>query len=293
MGQAAGSGGGPRRRVVRHVTGDATRSGPRPAPSAGDAPPRVRRVVAVHELGNGVAGGDPLAWSPKICGSQTPWIWVIAMTIALCCASRFETRVHGAGHEVAAHQVVRGRPATDPDPVVTAQRLEPRVVAHRERSCSSTWALMSTPARRLGERRQAAVVVGRAVADRAAREPGERRGCLAEPEPAPSTDLGPAAAGGGPALKAHEIGGLDRHAQAPRECGRQGTGRHAWPSSSAVRDARASGELVGVRSADRANRGRTARVAWTDDDGRAGRSRGGWGIRRRFVPRAALPSERS
>ena len=41
-------------------------------------------------------------------------------------------RVDHTGDEVAADEVERGRPAADPDPVVGAQRLEPRVVAHRE-----------------------------------------------------------------------------------------------------------------------------------------------------------------
>src|SRR6187402_1181080 len=106
--------------IVSGIAQDATRSGRSVPPgrrsSAGEAAPRVDRVIAIHELGDGVAGRPPLVLVAENLRVAAPALdlghrhdhrIVLREPVAAC--------VHDAGDEVAAHEVERRGPAPDPD----------------------------------------------------------------------------------------------------------------------------------------------------------------------------------
>ena len=118
-----------------------------------------------------------------------------------------------AGHEVAADDVERRRPAPDPDPVALAQGLEPVVVADRVEVMLGAVPDEVDPQPDVLQARQPPVVVDALVADRTGRQLDVAARRLAVRQAAAPAEARAAAAGGRAAL---EAGCLDHRSAAPR-----------------------------------------------------------------------------
>lgn len=128
-------------------------------------------MESFHQFGNRVTRGTPLGLIAQDYGVRPKSGELshgrddeIVLELALSAA------VDGAGDQIASNQVERRHPAADPDSCPFAEALEVVVVADRDSVMLGNVAGKVDALGRVELARKAAVVIGRAVADRAGRQ---------------------------------------------------------------------------------------------------------------------------
>lgn len=201
-------------------------------------------MESFHQFGNRVTRSTPLGLIAEDYGVRPKSGELshgrddeIVLELALSAA------VDGPGHEVASNQIERRHPATDPDSSTFPEALEVVVVTDRDSVMLGNVAGKVDPLGRRELARESAVVIGRAVADRAGRQFHVGRRLRSERKPASPTER----AGGGPCGRAtRKAGDLAGHWHLGTDAGRRSIPRSSFATGCGTipRAAPSGGTLV-------------------------------------------------